>query len=217
MVDPSVLLSSAGRLYGPDMDRLWGDVLPVPADRVEVLKVGEPDAPAEIELEVAGHAIQVAWTPGHASHHVSYFLPATRLAFVGDTAGLRRQGSAVALPASPPPDIDLEAWRASTDRILAWEPEQIFLTHFGAHHDPAAHLSDFWRRLEAWSRQVRTAVAQGPANRDPAAAAAFMRQVSVELTGEVGAAETEAYMAAGRFDFSFTGLERYWRKRSEAG
>ena len=60
----------------------------------------------------------------------------------------------VVLPATPPPDIDLPAWRKSTDKILAWNPDVLFLTHFGPHRTPRVHFADFWKRLEGWSRRV---------------------------------------------------------------
>jgi glyoxylase-like metal-dependent hydrolase (beta-lactamase superfamily II) len=83
LADPTKLVSSATRLYGQDMDRLWGEFLPVPRERLRELKGGET-------VEAGGRTLQVAYTPGHASHHVSYFEPSTRIAFVGDTAGIRR-------------------------------------------------------------------------------------------------------------------------------
>jgi glyoxylase-like metal-dependent hydrolase (beta-lactamase superfamily II) len=212
VIDPSKLLASARRLYQDDMDRLWGEVRPVPADRVHVLEVGEPGQPERLPLTIAGHEADVIWTPGHASHHVSCFLPASRVAFVGDTAGLCRQGSRVVLPATPPPDIDLDAWRDSTGRILAWNPDTLFLMHFGPHQVPRVHFQDLWLRLDDWSRRVRARIASPGAEADPAAA--FMRDVSDELTRLVGRAETEAYAAAGRFDFSWMGLARYWTKRA---
>src|SRR6185295_9837157 len=132
MIDPAKLMASAGRLYGQDMERLWGDFLPVPADRVHVLK-------GEERITVGGRELEVAYTPGHASHHVSYFDPSSRVAFVGDTAGIRRRGLDYIMPPTPPPDIDLETWRASETRILAWDPATLFLTHFGAFHGARLH------------------------------------------------------------------------------
>lgn len=214
LVDPSKLLASAGRLYGEDMNRLWGAVEPVPSERVEPLHVGDAGQPEALDLRVASHDVQVAWTPGHAWHHVSYFLPDARLAFVGDTAGLCRQGSGVVLPATPPPDVELDAWRASTDRILAWNPDTVFLTHFGPHRSPRVHFQDLWRRMDDWSRRVRAQVAAGTPAAD--AAAAFMGEVDRELAGRVGRTEADAYAAAGRFDFSWTGLARYWAKRDSS-
>ena len=112
MANPEKLLASAGRLYGEDMGPLWGEFLAVPSSQLRPLKGGET-------IDAGGRTLHVAYTPGHASHHVSYFDPASRVAFVGDTAGIRRGSGAYVLPPTPPPDIDLEAWRESEARILA--------------------------------------------------------------------------------------------------
>ena len=80
MVDPSKLMASATRLWGDDMDRLWGEMRPVPADAITVLRGGE-------RIAAGGRDLEVAYTPGHASHHVSYFAGDAGIAFVGDTAG----------------------------------------------------------------------------------------------------------------------------------
>jgi len=211
VIDPAKLLASATRLYGEDMERLWGEVRAVPADRVRVLEVGGPEQPQELQLRVVGHDLEVAWTPGHASHHVSYFLPGPGVAFVGDTAGLCRPGSRVVLPATPPPDIDLEAWQASTARILRWDPDTLFLMHFGPHRSPRVHFQDLWRRMEDWSRRVRALLA-APGD-DDMRAADFLAAVTDELTRTIGSKEADAYAAAGRFDFSWRGLARYEGKR----
>jgi glyoxylase-like metal-dependent hydrolase (beta-lactamase superfamily II) len=136
LADPSRLLASAGRLYGEQMQRLWGEVLPVPAERIRVLSGGE-----SIE------GIRVAYTPGHASHHVSYLHDASGWAFTGDVAGVRIAGGPTMAP-TPPPDIDLDAWRASIDLIEGWEPTALAITHFGAHRDVAAQLAALRGHLE---------------------------------------------------------------------
>src|SRR5262245_59612964 len=136
LADPSKLLASAGRLYGDEMDRLWGEVAPVPEENLKPLAGGE---------EILG--FRVAYTPGHASHHVSYFHPESGRAFVGDTAGVRIPPSNFVLPPTPPPDIDLELWNESLDRIAAWEPASLGLTHFDAVDDPAPYIELVRRRL----------------------------------------------------------------------
>ena len=151
MIDPSKLLSSASRLYGADMDRLWGEFLPVPADRVRVLRGGE-------RITVAGRELEVAYTPGHASHHVSYFDRGTGVAFVGDAAGVRRGVHPYVMPPTPPPDIDLPAWRASVERILAWKPQTLFLTHFGPFGGPDAHFRELLDRCLGSIRSDRYAL-----------------------------------------------------------
>ncbi|HET9371558.1 MAG TPA: MBL fold metallo-hydrolase [Vicinamibacterales bacterium] len=210
MIDPSKLVASASRLYGADMERLWGEIRPVPADRVHVLRAGLDGVDAE-RLRIAGHDVEIAYTPGHAIHHVSYFLPESGIAFVGDTGGICRASGRIVLPATPPPDIDLEAWTASTARILAWHPHTLFLTHFGPQPSPALHFQDFWRRMEEWSRRVQAGLAK-PAS-DAERADEFMAAVMDELVRATNRAEAEAYVSAGRFDFSWAGLARYWRKR----
>ncbi|HUE28909.1 MAG TPA: MBL fold metallo-hydrolase, partial [Solirubrobacteraceae bacterium] len=114
VIDPSRLLESARRLYGADMERLWGETVPVPERNVRVLRGGE---------RVIDGAFEVAYTPGHASHHVSYLRDGT--AFVGDVGGVRITPGSLTVPPTPPPDIDVEAWHESIDRIRAWSPERV--------------------------------------------------------------------------------------------
>ena len=206
MIDPSKLVASATRLYQEDMARLWGEILPVPADRVRAL--GDTS-----RLTIVGHEIDVAWTPGHAWHHVSYFLPSARIAFVGDTAGICRPSGRLVIPPTPPPDIDLEAWRESTRRILAWEPKTLFLTHFGPQSAPRVHFQELWRRIDDWSARVRAELAQP--GTDAERAARFEREASDEITRLASRDEAISYARAGRFDFSWAGLARYWRGRPE--
>jgi glyoxylase-like metal-dependent hydrolase (beta-lactamase superfamily II) len=200
--DPSKLVASAARLYGADMERLWGEILPVPAGRLQISGADR--------LRIAGHDIEVAPTPGHASHHLSFFLPASGVAFVGDTAGICRASGRVVLPPTPPPDIDLDAWRISTDRILAWNPDVLFLTHFGPQRSPRVHFGDLWARMEDWSRRVRASL-ERPGT-DEERARQFTTEVMDDLARATSRAEAEAYSKAGRFDFSWAGLARYWRR-----
>lgn len=205
MIDPSKLLASAGRLYGADMERLWGEFLPVPAGRVKILKGGE-------RITAGGRELDVAYTPGHASHHVSYFDPSSRVAFVGDTAGIRRGAGLCVMPPTPPPDIDLEAWRTSVDRILAWDPDTLFLTHFGPFQGARLHVRQLMDRLHAWSTIVHRLLADGSLD-DPERERMFVDEAMLELKRVVGEQEAEMYSRAGRIDYSWQGLARYWRKR----
>jgi glyoxylase-like metal-dependent hydrolase (beta-lactamase superfamily II) len=206
LIDPSKLLASAGRLYGDDMERLWGDVLPVPAERVKVLKGGE-------RVAAGGRELLVEYTPGHASHHVAYFDPSSRVAFVGDTAGIRRGAGKYVMPPTPPPDIDLEAWRASEDRILAWDPDTLFLTHFGPVRGARPHFQELTQRLAAWSEIVRRLLADASLTDDDRQSR-FVEEVLLEIRRIVGEEEAAQYNRAGRLDYSWQGLARYWRKRS---
>jgi glyoxylase-like metal-dependent hydrolase (beta-lactamase superfamily II) len=206
LADPSRLLASATRLYGAaEMERLWGEFLAVPAGNLRALKGGE-------RLEVGSREVVVAYTPGHASHHVSYFDPASRVAFVGDTAGIRRGNGGYVMPPTPPPDIDLDIWRVSEDRILAWDPDTLFLTHFGPWHQPRMHFQELMQHLAEWSRIVRRLLAD-PLMTDEQRQAAFMDEAMLDLRRAVGEQAAESYSRAGRLDYSWQGLARYWRKR----
>ena len=130
LIDPSKLLKSAGRLYGDAMWELWGEVAPVPEERITALSGGET---------VEG--FRVAYTPGHASHHVS--LPprgdrATPTWATWPACASRRIPSSVA--PTPPPDIDVEAWLDSLHTIASWNPQTLGLTHFGQVTEVAEHL-----------------------------------------------------------------------------
>ncbi len=205
LIDPTKLLASAGRLYGQDMDRLWGDVRPVPADRVRTLVGGET-------LTAAGREIRVEYTPGHASHHVSFLDTASRVAFVGDTAGIRRGSGAYVLPPTPPPDIDLEAWQESARRIRAWDPDTLFITHFGPYAGARQQFDALFAQIDEWNRIVRRLLAD-PSKDDDARQRAFVDEALVDLRRKVGDQEAQLYVAAGGLNYSWQGLARYWRKR----
>jgi glyoxylase-like metal-dependent hydrolase (beta-lactamase superfamily II) len=133
MADPERLVRSATRLYGEeDMQRLWGDVVPVPEANLRVLTGGERG--------VEG-AFTVEYTPGHASHHVSYLHEDEGWAYVGDVAGVRIPPSDLVLAPTPPPDIDVAAWERSIELVAGWQADRLVLTHFGIAEDPAAQLA----------------------------------------------------------------------------
>jgi glyoxylase-like metal-dependent hydrolase (beta-lactamase superfamily II) len=208
LIDPAKLLASATRLYGEAMDRLWGEVAPVPE------AVLRPLAGAE-DIRPAGHRLDVADTPGHASHHLSFFQPHTGIAYVGDTAGVRIAGARFVLPVTPPPDIDVPLWIASLDRIRAWMPRRLFVTHFGVGDDAAWHLDAMQRRLQAWAARVRDSLQE--AGDDDARARGFTEWVQARLRHELGDAEAERYIvASGGFDDDWYGLARYWRQAEAA-
>jgi len=204
LIDPAKLLASASRLYAADMERLWGEVAAVPAARVSMLKGGE-------RLLAGGRELEVAPTPGHAVHHVSYFDRSSGVAFVGDTAGIRRGRGSYILPPTPPPDIDLEAWRRSADLILAWEPDTLFLTHFGPYAGIRPHFQQLFERLETWSALVRRLLADESLD-EPERERRFVEECRHDIRRTVGETEAEHYVRAGRLDFSWQGLARYCRR-----
>jgi glyoxylase-like metal-dependent hydrolase (beta-lactamase superfamily II) len=194
LVDPEKLLSSASRLYGPEnMERLWGEVAPVPEDRVTALSGGE---------EVEG--FRVEHTPGHASHHVTYLDLESGDAYVGDMAGVRIPPYGLTLPPTPPPEVDVEAWLDSVQRIEALEPVRLRLTHFDLIDEPGPQ---FERVSEALQRNAALA-RRGDRQ-------AFLAEVEGEIDS-VADAETAVRMRqAWPPEHQWLGLERYWRKRDE--
>ncbi len=143
MIDPSRLLDSAQRIYGDQMVPLWGEMKPVPAERVVTLDDGDTLTCGDLSLDVL-------YTPGHASHHVSFADTARKLIFAGDVAGVRIPPSPMVWPPTPPPDIDVEAWHVSIQRLRDRQPERLLLTHYGPIDDVTEHLDQLETRLDRW-------------------------------------------------------------------
>jgi glyoxylase-like metal-dependent hydrolase (beta-lactamase superfamily II) len=193
LADPSKLLESAARLYGPDMERLWGEVAPVPAARITTLAGGET---------VEG--LEVAYTPGHASHHVAYFDADRGDAYVGDVAGVRIPPGGPTIAPTPPPDIDLDAWSRSLEVIAAWRPERLRLTHFGAAEPASEALAAAGEAVARAGERSRS----GDRER-------FVAAVDDELAREATPEEAERTRQAAPIEQLWLGLERYWRKHRE--
>lgn len=205
LADPSRLLSSARRLYGDQMDRMWGEFLPVPESNLRVLKGGE-------RLRVGNRTIEVLYTPGHASHHVSYFDASDGAVYVGDTAGLRLANRPLVSPVTPPPDIDLELWESSLRKIEERSPERLFLTHFGFADRVDWHLAELRTRLHSWAERVRKSFENGGGEND--GMATFLGSAMEDFRGVLPAEECALYQRAGGLELSWQGLARYWRKKA---
>jgi DivIVA domain-containing protein len=191
LVDPARLLESAKRLYGDDMERLWGEFLPVPESNLRILTGGE---------RLFDGRFEVAYTPGHASHHVAYLHG--RTAFVGDVGGVRIEPETLTIAPTPPPDIDIEAWHASIEQLLRWRPDRLAVTHFGANDDIGTQLADLADRLDTWAALVRTEDLDS-----------FVEIVDGEIERGSSPAHHDAYKQAAPPEQIYAGLERYWRKR----
>jgi glyoxylase-like metal-dependent hydrolase (beta-lactamase superfamily II) len=205
MADPSRLLASAGRLYGGDLKPLYGECEPVPSGNLRPLDGGEKIKLGELELDVF-------YTPGHASHHVSYWDAASRTAFVGDTAGMRVEGKSYLLPATPPPDIDIELWDHSLERIASWQPERLFLTHFGYMYDPAEHIARYRDCLHDWAALTQSLLDSGDAME--VAERKFIDAICKEVRDALPSDAAELYIFNGGLGLSWRGLVRYLRKKA---
>jgi glyoxylase-like metal-dependent hydrolase (beta-lactamase superfamily II) len=192
LIDPSKLLASAERLYGDQMERLWGEIVPVPESNVHALAGGER------VLDM-----RVAYTPGHASHHVSYLHETSGTAFVGDVAAVRIPGVDLIVPPTPPPDIDVEIWEDSIGIVEGWAPERLALTHFGAIDDPASHLAKLRERLREEAQLARGLSEDAYEQRH--------RELVVARADTPEAAEELIHCVPPQYQWR--GLDRYWRKR----
>jgi len=193
MADPSKLISSAARLYGADMDRRWGEVRPVPRHRLRALVGGET---------VEG--LRVAYTPGHASHHVA-FLSDDGEAFVGDVGGVRMPGATYTVPPTPPPDVDVQAWLAALDAVEAWDPGALCLTHFGRFEDVGDQLE-----------RVREALGERATRARDCSAEEFARWSEQQTLDAVDPDTAAALFQAAPPDQLGMGLRRYWDKMATA-
>jgi glyoxylase-like metal-dependent hydrolase (beta-lactamase superfamily II) len=193
LIDPTKLLASAGRLYGDQMERLWGEIVPVPEANVKPLAGGE---------SVLG--MRVANTPGHASHHVSYLHEESGTAFVGDVAAVRLPGVDLIVPPTPPPDIDVETWEDSIGIVEGWDPVRLALTHFAAIEDPAPHLAQVRERLREEAELARELPEGGYEKRH--------RDLVAERAESVEAAEELIQCVPP--EYQWRGLDRYWKKRA---
>jgi glyoxylase-like metal-dependent hydrolase (beta-lactamase superfamily II) len=205
VADPSRLLRSATQLYGDRMDSLWGEVAPVAADRIEELSGGE-------RIDLGGRRFEVAYTPGHAVHHVSYFERESGTAFVGDTAGLRTPPELSVLPVTPPPDFNLEDWLDSLRTIAAWKPARLVLTHFGFSPDPGQHLDDLRAGLVAWGKHAHDSLAL-PGS-DAEKVQWFGGRLETWLNGRVPPEKARKFLDGAGVEACWQGLARYWRKRA---
>ena len=192
LVDPSKLLKSAGRLYGDDMWELWGEVAPVPQERITVLSGGET---------VEG--FRVAYTPGHASHHVSYLHEDTGDAYVGDVAGVRIPPYEHTIAPTPPPDIDVEAWLDSLHTLASWNAQSLGLTHFGQVTEVTDHI-----------HRVRSALLAAADSARLDGEERFIARLEEELGDATDPATVEVFEQAAPPDQLYMGLERYWRKKA---
>jgi len=192
VIDPSRLLKSAERLYGSDMEKLWGQVAPVPEERVTILNGGE---------EVEG--MEVHYAPGHARHHVLYHDPDTGDAYTGDVAGVSVPPSDLVAAPTPPPEIEVEVWLESLQMLRALEPKRICMTHFGSNDDAEAAIA----KIEAWLKDAAEESSHGDPER-------FAEWLHARFDAE-GPEVAERLRQAMPPDQLWLGLERYWRKRRE--
>ncbi|THF89011.1 MBL fold metallo-hydrolase [Deinococcus sp. KSM4-11] len=202
LASPERLYASARQIYGEHMERLWGEMRPIDPERLTILNGGET-------LKVGTHHIQVAYTPGHAVHHVTY-RDGPEL-YVGDVAGVRLTTDQTTRAPTPPPDIDLERWRDSVSGLRAQDVERLHLAHFGTHAQEPAHWDGLLATMDIDAGRVRAGLDAG--QDFETISAAFSATLMAELAAE-------GPDLPARYDFacppwmSVQGLMRYWQRRA---
>ena len=209
LVDPSTLVKSATRIYGEEsMEEMWGEVRAVPEDRLVKLEGGE-------EIEAAGGVLSAHYTPGHAYHHLAYLEPESGALFAGDVAGVRLPGQSYVKPPTPPPEIDIEAWKGSIEAIRKLAPKSLYPTHFGSYEDVERHLSELEQRLQEWLLFVEERMDEEYSRED--IIEEFSAMGDEELLQEGGSPEdSERYDLAANYEMLVDGLMRYVSQQRES-
>jgi glyoxylase-like metal-dependent hydrolase (beta-lactamase superfamily II) len=212
LADPEKLVQSAARVYGPDRLReLFGPVDPVPRERLR--SVGDGD-----RIDLGDRALDVLYTPGHASHHVSLVDSLSGALFTGDALGIHLPGVRVLRPATPPPDIDVEQGIESIERIRTRARGVLLFSHFGPVVEVDELCSLAVSRLRKWAGIVRDAMEETD---DIDRIAELLDQGTADEFEEASAGEGEGevdsagYEILSSMQMNAAGLVRYWKKRAD--
>jgi len=212
LADPSKLIDSARRIYGDQMERLWGTPLPVPAAQVHPIRDNDV-------IEVAGLQFRAIETPGHARHHHAFALEidGERVCFAGDASGFNAPAvseSFVSVP-TPPPEFDLEAWLSSIDRLRRENFDALYLTHFGRVNNVERHLSRLAEIIPQHAEFVRIRL-----DREMARDMILREYIDWNRTESSGHGMNEQdfarYVSRNLLTMNVDGMLRYWRKKREA-
>lgn len=206
LVDPSRLMASATRIYGEAMDRLWGDMLPVPVEQLTELF-------DEDVVQIGDLVVRALDTPGHARHHMTFVVDG--VAFTGDVAGVHvPETTLIDLPA-PPPEFDWEAWQTSLNRLRQEKLSALYLTHFGqVDEDVAVYLDRFETVLVSGMNFVRDCL-MAEMDRDEIVASYLRRDRQLAVDAGLSMEAIKQYEVANPPTMSVDGMIRYWRKKWE--
>ena len=204
LVDPSKLRASASRLYGDQMESLWGTIAPVPQESLVVINDGD-------EIQIPGSTLRVVETEGHARHHHAYLDTKSGLLFTGDIGGVRMPGVRYVRPPTPPPELDIDAWRASLARLRALNATGLCPTHFGLFRGNLDwHWDDLEKRLVASGQFVREQLEK---DADESAILQQMKSQAMSEFANLGV-DPSTYDAAISYESLVAGYVRYWKKQS---
>lgn len=203
MADPERLVASTRRTFAEDHDRLWGTVLPVPADRIRPWRQGERRGPG---------GLRGIHTPGHIGHHLAWLDEGEGLMFAGDSLGIVLGAETPTHPPTPPPSVDLRDWFRTLDEIDVVGPERAAVTHFGIHGEVRARTADLRERLRSLALRVLDALAQGRVEDD---AAAFDAESRALLAETIPRDRVDAYLDVFSAANDYRGVQRYVERNPE--
>lgn len=202
--NPERLWNSAKMIYKDDMEKLWGEMKPI--QKSLLVSIEDRD-----QLSIGNLDIFVHYTPGHAIHHNSYQID--NVVFTGDVAGVKINQNLV-VPPCPPPDIDVEKWKNSIEKLKKINPKYLYLTHFGRVENPIQHLNDLELILEDWVNWMKPFYEKGISAEK--IIPEFMQYTRNQLL-ENGVSEDDIqrYEYANPSWMSVAGLLRYWKLKDE--
>ncbi len=201
---PEKLWNSAKRIYQNDMERLWGEMKPIELSQLVAADDGDV-------FNIGGVEIKAFYTPGHAVHHNAYQIG--EIVFTGDVAGVKINNGLV-VPPCPPPDIHIENWKNSIQKIISLNPKALYLAHFGIVTEIETHFSELENMLEDWSSWMKPYYdSKTPAEEITPKFIAYT-QNQLRKSG-VSEEDIEKYEKGNPSFMSVTGLMRYWRLKDE--
>lgn len=196
LVDPERLVSSTRRTFGELHDRLWGEVKPVPSERIRAWRPEEAGTRA---------GLRPVHTPGHISHHVAYLDESDGTLFAGDSMGIALAGGPQH-PPTPPPAVNLPDWATTLETIGALGLERFGATHFGLYDDVERRRVELRDRLQRLEARVRAAMKAGTEVED---AQAFEREVRAELAPFMGEERVNRYFDMFPAETDWAGVAFY--------
>jgi len=207
MLNPEKLIASATRIYGDRMESLWGEFLPVPEDQIKIPNDAE-------EIVIGDLRFIPINTPGHAEHHYVYLFE--DIAFCGDVGGVRIPGYQYLRVPMPPPELHLERWHASVNRLRKEKPSRIAPTHFGIFDDVEWQLREVEKGLDSAARWLEeTMTSEPPIDQLRQSFTDWMMKEGEQIG--LDADVVKAYELANPLGMSADGLLRYWKKVKMAG
>ncbi|GCE11744.1 MBL fold metallo-hydrolase [Tengunoibacter tsumagoiensis] len=205
LVDPTKFIASATRIYQDQMQELWGEIKPVPQERIHTLDDGEI-------LTVAGRRLEVHYTPGHAIHHVVFFDVHSGALFAGDIAGVHLPNVNYVRPPTPPPDLDLDDWFNSLDKMKRLYPDLLYLAHFGAVRNPTQHIERLREKLITWGNFILGAVRDGKSEAE--ITQMLKAHTEPEVVRLAGSKDIlKKLELATNYSMTVQGYLRYWKKK----